>query len=487
MTRARLLSLTLIVAGMIVVRASSGTAPQASGSNRSGVVHVAPPTGTIDADRASIVAAIAQGQPDDTIQFARGLYLVGELIPVSTPRLTLLGHPDGTTLRGCDPARAEAADRDLGRAMQAGDTAAITAIVSGCGMFQLTGARTAVRNLVFEHTRLGLMLGAPEGPGIAGGGGHLIEGNTFRNSSNGIRADLASADPTVIRRNRFTNVYHAVSAAANHLQVLENDISAPEPARVPSLGHPSFAIALGGSRNPLSPPAVRLCEYNTIAGNRVEGHPDGILFLASAGTACRHNVIRANTIIVRRVRFRAVRPVPNVPTMGSETDSTVVGVPLALDSWPRTDGVFEDNLIEGNHVIGADGIGMLIHRASRNRIVNNTITGIARRDPFPGNTLALPPARWRDANGAGIWLSSGSNGNEIAGNTFENIASHAIVLEGDSNRVELRSAGDSVRDSGHGNRVTARDASAPPGVVTVVKDGRLYDPGVIYRAFGIRP
>jgi hypothetical protein len=35
--------------------------------------------------------------------------------------------------------------------------------------------------------------------------------------------------------------------------------------------------------------------------------------------------------------------------------------------------------------------------------------------------------------------------------------------------------------------VTARDASAPPGVVTVVKDGRLYDPGVIYRAFGIRP
>ncbi len=123
---------------------------------------------------------------------------------------------------------------------------------------------------------------------------------------------------------------------------------------------------------------------------------------------------------------------------------------------PREKGgeaLIEDNVIEGNHILAAEGLGIEILRASRNRIVNNTITDIRRRDPFPGNTLG-PPPHWRDANGSGIWLSSGSEENQIRGNIFEEIASHAVVLEGDRNRVEARSAGDAVRDLGRGNRVS---------------------------------
>lgn len=86
-----------------------------------------------------------------------------------------------------------------------------------------------------------------------------------------------------------------------------------------------------------------------------------------------------------------------------EADSTVVGVPLGLINYteaePETFGradepdqaaVIEDNLIEGNRIVGAEGLGIEVTYASRNRIVNNTITGIGAREPFLGNVLSEP-------------------------------------------------------------------------------------------------
>jgi hypothetical protein len=98
-------------------------------------------------------------------------------------------------------------------------------------------------------------------------------------------------------------------------------------------------------------------------------------------------------------------------------------------------------------------VGIALNRASGNRIFHNTIRGITLQDPSPG-----------EANGAGFWLSLGSDANMIAGNTFDDIASYPIVLEGDSNRVELRTASDEVRDLGTGNRVgTVGIGAAQPG------------------------
>ena len=61
---------------------------------------------------------------------------------------------------------------------------------------------------------------------------------------------------------------------------------------------------------------------------------------------------------------------------------------------------------------------------------------------------------WESANGSAIWASPNSDENEIAGNTFEDIAGIAVVVEGASNHVALRSADDTVRDMGPDNRVT---------------------------------
>jgi proline iminopeptidase len=434
----------------------------AAATSGSDTVHVAAPTGERETDRASILAALEKVTQGSTVQFAAGTYLIGQIIAVPVSRITLVGHAQGTTLRGCDPE----------------EWAIVRNPRASCNTLELLGSHQTVRDLTFEYMSLGLTLG-PGSRGLAGlatgdeealinsiTGGHRIEGNTFRESSNGIRGDGRWSEPIVIRGNRFINTYHAVSFAGSHVHLLDNDISVPEPERVPITGHPGLAVQFAGT-NEHFPGGPFDCEHNVIAGNRIEGHPQGSLYFYALGGHCRHNVIRDNTIVVPAV----------ARTPGASPGEA--GVPLLLHvepvgtrsvPSPADKGSFEENVIEANRIVGAEGLGMVIFGASRNRIAHNTLSGITRQDPFLGNLLELegiPGEQWRAANGSGIWISPGSDENEILGNTFEDIAAHAVVLEGDRNRVELRTASDAVRDLGSGNRlIPAREgyASGADGV-----------------------
>lgn len=221
-----------------------------------------------------------------------------------------------------------------------------------------------------------------------------------------------SSDTTVIRGNRFVNTYHAVSMGpAANLQVLHNEISAADPAAMPDLGHVSFAIAIAGGPN-------------LIAGNRIDGRPDGILLAAGPGDTTSGNLIWANTVAVAR------NPLPDggSPALASSdaADSTIVGVPLALYglSIPGSEqeaGRLTDNAIKRNRILGAEGIGIALTRASGTQIVDNEVSGIVPRQPFPGNTVSTDPEPWRDANGSGIWVSPGSDDNTIRGNRTREI------------------------------------------------------------------
>ena len=415
-------------------------------AGRRHVVHVAPPATDYDTDRASILAALEAAQSGDTVQFAPGTYLIGEMIRVEAPRVTLLGHPGGTTLRGC-----EAADREERHA-------AFT-----CQGLELTGGHQTVRRLTFEEAHFALVIGCcalgprtgEESPAMQPGG-YLIENNTFRRSRTGVRVQNGSSEPTVIRDNTFRNVGHAVTINGGTNHVLDNDVSAPEPSGVPVLGNPTGAIGI------MPVPPTRECGANIIAGNRIEGHPDAIgITVAVPGTICRGNVIRNNTIRVRRVRYREPRF-----TMGSPADSTIVGIPIAVThnvgrpDLPRFPG-FEgeafvgDNVIEGNRIEGAFGLGIEIRGSDGNRIANNTIRGIERRESFPGNTAnSADPLPWQHANGSGIWVSAGSSRNTIVDNEFADIAAAAVMLDGDSTVVQLRSSSDEVRDQGRANQVS---------------------------------
>lgn len=435
-------------------------------------VHVAPPTGVRDADRSSIVAALEQVQAGGTVLFAPGTYLVGgEIIRVEVNGITLQGHAAGTILRGCDPDEYEHGNR--------------------CNGLELAGGYQKVRGLTFEYAFWALHLGCcwDDHPYMRGGeGGHLVEGNTFRSSASGVRVHGYWSEPSVVRNNRFLNNWHAVHVYGGTVHLLENEIAAPEPREVPVRGMVWDAVFVGsplplqdGHEMPASP-----CANNVVAGNRIEGYVDGIVVGTwRPGLSCRGNVIRDNTIRVGRIRS------PN-----SDADSSYVGLPLVLANgaeafrraglffvpgegrWSRSAppggaesvpaSALEDNLIEGNLVIGAEGVGLEVLHASRNRIVNNTFTGIRRRDPFPGKFFGLLPEldlvpEWGHANGSAIWSSPGSDDNEIIGNTFSDIALHAVVLEGDRNVVELLSEDDAVRDLGAGNQVRSREATTPGG------------------------
>jgi proline iminopeptidase len=398
-------------------------------ANSADVVHVAPPTGERAADRASILAALERVQPGGTVQFAPGTYLIGPGLEATGTRVTLVGDPGGTTIRGCDPA--EFADFRFA--------------VSSCNALALSGGHQTVRHLTFEYAWHGLYVGcclAADVEALERGerhqrpqaGGHLIEDNTFRYTPNGLRVVGESPEPTVVRNNRFIDVYHAIGINGRTVHFLNNDISVRNPERVPHSTHPGDAINI----TPYGPPGDHTsCADNLVAGNRIEGYTHGIrILLLEPGTSCRNNVIRDNTIAVHRVRFVShwwgIR-------LTDEADSTVVGVPLSLMKLPAAsegngfgrDGVIEDNLIEGNRIVGAEGVGIEVLHASRNRIAGNTVSDVARREPFPGNVLEGEPLAWRTANGAGIWISPGSEGNSLEGNVFEGIAGASVVREGE--------------------------------------------------------
>jgi parallel beta-helix repeat protein len=414
-------------------------------------VQVAPPTGTAASDRPAILQALDRVQPGGTVQFAPGLYVVGEVVSVTTDRVTLLGHPEGTIFRGCDPDDYQVMVGRFEAALPQGSAEEITSIVRSCGSLELIGSGVTVRGFTFEHSRLGICTNScTDETSVRESGGYIIEDNVFRNSANGVRPTQYSEEVSFIRNNIFVNTFHAVSGSGIHTHVIDNDISAPDPTSAPE--HiVSFAIGLAGEAAGDLDEAT--CHDNVISGNRIDGHPDGIILLAFPGGECRQNTIRGNTISVSRPPRASVAP--GYIAVANEDDSTAVGVPIQLYSLPGGSGTeagrIARNLIEGNVILGAEGVGIEITRGSENRILDNELSEIRRRVPYPGNTLGWPAA-WDDANGAAIWISPGSTGNEVRGNSFRSVAGPVVALEGNDNRVSVE-PGESVSDVGDRNEV----------------------------------
>ncbi len=428
------------------------------------IIHVAPPKGDRSKDHASIVAAFKSAQPGDTVLFAHGMYVVGNIIQVSTPRLTLLGDAKGTVLRGCSRVAFVQEQREevkiIRQVLKSKDRSHIPTrmaeLIKSCGMFQLTGGHDTVRELTFEYTRLGLMLGYEPQQGYRpSDGGYLVEGNTFRNSDNGIRVGLSLPEPTVIRHNTFVDTYHAVEAGGSNIHILDNTILAPAPGQVPAVKYPGGAIGITAIApvKGTSKPANGRCDDNIIAGNFINGYVDGIGLHARPGTGCYRNVIRNNTIVVRRVAIPQSSVFNGVFPLRDPAHPSYVGIPISVSSYMRNgqSGSLSDNLIGDNRILGAEGYGIGISHASNNRIANNIITGIILLKPFPGNGGYSPNSG--NGNGAGIWVSKGSDGNEITGNIFRDIATYSIVLEGNHNILRIHSSGDSIHDLGTDNHV----------------------------------
>lgn len=453
MKRRSRLACTFVGAAMLLATASLAhaqdvrvTAPMSPDT-----IYVAPPTGDDVTDRANVQAAFDAVQPGSTVLFAPGTYLLGAGARLTVPDVIVLGHIDGTVLRGCDPEAFEVEESEIER------------VVFGCTGLYAQAERQTIRGLTFEYTWHGIVVGpfpttaeeaaalGPDGPAPYTSGGHRIEGNTFRATPNGLRVLGVGDAVSVVRDNDFVDVFHAIGIYGAPLHFLDNRVSVAVPGGVPSSGHTGSAIIVS--------PGHTDCTGHVVARNRIEGYPDPIYVMAFRGEACRGVEIRDNTIHASRVKV----PEAWAGYAPTEDDSTMVGVPITLmnrtepvPGMPESDteGVLEDVLVQGNRIGGAEGLGILVQGVSHSRIAGNTITGIERRAPFPGVTWDGFEQQWEGANGSGIWVSPGSAENEIVGNTFEDIAAFAVVVAGDNNQVVLRSADDTVRDLGNGNRVT---------------------------------
>ena len=406
-----------------VLLSACGPATPPAGSTR--IVQVAPPSGARAADSTALHAALDAAKPGDTVRFAAGTYVIGNLV-VGTDELTLRGDSAGTVLRGCPPEEQ----------MQLGEEG----FFGRCGGLALTGARQRVHGLTFEHFASALTIAGgidSTGPVLNRSGGHRVEGNIFRdNVTLEVYADADSA--IAISGNTFRNTYHALAVMGRNVHVLDNDISSPEPDRVP-FGWPSLAIGL-------RPMGGASCAGTRIERNRIAGHTDavviGVLPPDGPGAACRDVTVRENTIRMQRVLHSAdAGPLAGTPAIGVPirllngqagiaAGAPTLPIPAPPGGWPATfaDAAVRDVVVEGNDIEGATGVAIELFFASNNRVRGNRIGAITPLSDADharltsSRTFGIGPgfwvrARdWRTINGTAVWASPGGRDNDIADN-----------------------------------------------------------------------
>jgi parallel beta-helix repeat protein len=417
------------------------------------VIQVEPPSGEAETDRTRVQTAFDDVQPGGTVQFAEGTYVLGQGARLTVPDVTVLGHPDGTVLRGCDPAGLEFPEE------QGGELDPFPIVQSCTGLFVMADRQT-IRGLTFEYAWHGIFVGvAPwlppsdDTPSATSFGGHRIEDNLFQYTPNGIRVVGPAENPTIIENNVVLNAYHAFQGNGAPIHVVGNRIQVPDPDGVPSSHYPESAVILNDWGIEGAP-----CTGSIVQGNVVEGTVNGIQIMAAPGSTCSGHEIRDNDIRIGEV---------SLPETYAErlrdfffpgaVGSAVAGVPIRLISQPGPPdqgvGRVTDVLVENNRVSGGSGLGIQLLGASGNRIVDNQIAGIQMRDPLNGPTWGDLPAMWEAANGSGVWISAGSDANHLEGNTFEDLAGSAIHIEGADNEVIVGDAEMDVEDRGQDNRI----------------------------------
>jgi len=293
------------------------------GSASAKTIQVAPPAGDPAVDLVSIDTALSLAGPGDVIQFDQGTYVIGRPWPgteVQIERLTLVGHPDGTTLRG-------------GPVIDYSNPQA----------FAFRAPKQTVRRLRFESFAWALELG--DYPALYGG--YVVEDCVFETMVGGFSA-LTGGELTVVRNNAFINCAIGFWAMGSDARFSANVFTVPNPSSIP-LEHRAWLAAGVYATDYLHP-----CENLRFEDNSVIGLPDGFPVYCFPGAVCRNIVIADNTC-----------------TSMTRRDPADVGSLVLI--WALEPLVFENLTISGNTLQGSDGwLGVLSNGGAGIKVLNNT-------------------------------------------------------------------------------------------------------------------
>jgi hypothetical protein len=335
-------------------------------------VYVAAPTGERETDRENVQAAFDAVQPGGTVVFAAGTYVVGgEGLVLRTPGVALRGDPDGTTLQGCTQTQRRSPCRQCSPNSLRRAATASSSRRRRNGSRACASSHSASRSVSERRRRA-----EAQGRSASFTGGHVVEDNSFHD---GISFEIVlDADSTVrVRRNAFRNVWHAVAiVGGRNIHVTENDVSVPEPERVPF----GFAgVAIGALAD-----ADGACSSMIVEGNRIDGHTEALAIAVFPhrlpGSACSDITIRDNEIVMRPVRRPdgrlAIAPAIRLFNAQRLVSEGLIewGEPPE-GGWPDalSEGRISDVRVEGNRITGAVGIGIEAAHVTDTRIVDNEI------------------------------------------------------------------------------------------------------------------
>ena len=110
-------------------------------------LRVPAPSGVADLDRANVQAVFDSARSGDAVLFDAGRYVLGEGVHLRVPDVTVMGHPDGTVLRGCEPEGFEIEESEL------------LSVVFACTGFFVQAERQTIRDLTFEYMWHGIVVG----------------------------------------------------------------------------------------------------------------------------------------------------------------------------------------------------------------------------------------------------------------------------------------------------------------------------------------
>ncbi len=307
------------------------------GSASAKTILVAPPAADPAVDLVSIDTALSLAGPGDVIQFDQGTYVIGRPWPgtvVQIERLTLLGHPDGTTLRG-------------GPVIDYSNPQA----------FALHAPEQVVRGLRFESFAWALEVG--DFTDLLGG--YVIEDCVFDTMFGGF-VTLTGGKLTVARNNTFVNCAIGFWAMGSDARFCGNVFSAPNPSSIP-IEHRAWLAAGVYATDYLLP-----CENLRFEHNSVTGLPDGFGVYCFPGSVCRNIVIADNTC-----------------TSMTPRDPADIGSLSFV--WASEPAAFENVTISGNVLQGSDGwLGIISVGGRGVKVLNNTI-----RDLPNGVGVVLDP------------------------------------------------------------------------------------------------